>query len=69
VQRGFAGLGRGRRFSKDYDRPDRGAGHPVRFDPRLMQRLVDADLISTQGAPALQDKNNLAQRSAKLVTE
>jgi hypothetical protein len=47
------------------DRPDRGADHAVGFDSGFMQRLVDADLISTQSIAALQHKNDLTKRAAK----
>ena len=42
------------------ERPDRGADHPVRLDPCLMQRLIDASLIGTERAAALHDQDNLA---------
>src|SRR5215472_15293058 len=41
------------------DGTDRRADDPIRFDPRLMKRLVYANLIGTQGSPALQDKHDL----------
>ena len=41
------------------DRADRDAGHPVRFVVRRGERLVNAGLIASEGAPALQDECNL----------
>src|SRR5258707_297610 len=41
------------------DRADRDAGDPVRFVVRRGKRLVNAGLIASEGAPALQDECNL----------
>src|ERR1700730_1827626 len=38
------------------DGPDRNAGHPVRVQIRLSQRLIDARLVSAQSTPALQNQ-------------
>ena len=38
------------------DGADRDADHPIRFQPGLMQRLVDAGLIGAERAAALQDQ-------------
>src|SRR6516164_8589341 len=41
------------------DGADRGADDPVGLDPCLMQRLIDAALISAERSAALQDENDL----------
>ena len=41
------------------DRPDRGADHPVRLDPGLVQGLVDACLVGAEGSAALKHQNDL----------
>src|SRR5688500_15082107 len=43
------------------DGPDRRADDPVRLDAHLMQRLVDARLISAERAAALKDEDRLLQ--------
>src|SRR5258705_2683792 len=51
-----------RRIASDQggiDRADRDAGHPVRFVVRRGERLVNAGLIASEGAPALQYECNL----------
>src|SRR5262245_19416599 len=41
------------------DGADRGADDPVGLDSRLVQRLIDADLIGAERAAALQDEPDL----------
>src|SRR3977135_2308078 len=43
------------------DRADRGADDPVWLDARLVQRLVDADLVGAERAAALQHEDDLAR--------
>ena len=43
------------------DRADRGAYNPIGFDPCFVQRLIDARLIGTQRAAALEDEDNLSK--------
>src|SRR5260370_1287210 len=44
------------------DGTDRGADDPVRFDAGLMQRFIDAALVSPERAAALHDEHDLALR-------
>jgi len=44
------------------DRSDRDAGHPVRMQIPLGQRLIDAPLIGAQGAAALEQQSNAVER-------
>src|SRR5919206_1841001 len=53
-----------RRVSGDQagiDGADRGADHPVGFDPGLVQGLVDADLVGPERTAALQDQDDLPE--------
>ena len=54
-----------RRIARDQrrvDRADRRPDHPIGLDARVMQGLVDADLIGTERAPALQHQDDLARK-------
>src|SRR6516164_11072788 len=42
------------------DRADRRADHPVRLNAGLMQRLIDADLISAKRAATLEHEDDLS---------
>src|SRR5262249_59725152 len=42
------------------DCSDRSSDNPVRLDPRLVQRLIDAGLIGAERTAALQHENDLA---------
>ena len=42
------------RDQRAIDRADRRAYHPIRLNSRLMQRLVDADLVSAERTAALE---------------
>ena len=44
------------------DRANRGSDHPIGFDPSFVQRLIDADLIGTERAAALEDQYRLTER-------
>ena len=44
------------------DGTDRGADDPVRFDAGLMQRFIDAALVSPERAAALHDEHDLPLR-------